>query len=86
MLLEEQTLLATTRSVVRGCGSYLPERVLTNAEIAKMVDAPIFHVNGEDPIAVMEMAKIALEFRHEFGRDVVVDKVLERRPEEPAKP
>jgi 2-oxoglutarate dehydrogenase E1 component len=48
-------------------------------EIAKMVDAPIFHVNGEDPIAVMEMAKIALEFRHEFGRDVVVDIYCYRR-------
>ena len=44
-----------------------------------MVDAPIFHVNGEDPIAVMEMAKIALEFRHEFGRDVVVDIYCYRR-------
>ena len=48
-------------------------------EIAKMVDAPIFHVNGEDPIAVMEMAKIALEFRHEFGRDSVVDIYCYRR-------
>jgi 2-oxoglutarate dehydrogenase E1 component len=48
-------------------------------EIAKMVDAPIFHVNAEDPIAVMEMAKIALEFRHEFGRDVVVDIYCYRR-------
>ncbi|HEY5704125.1 MAG TPA: 2-oxoglutarate dehydrogenase E1 component [Terrimicrobiaceae bacterium] len=48
-------------------------------EIAKMVDAPIFHVNGEDPIAVMEMAKIALEFRHEFGRDAVVDIYCYRR-------
>jgi 2-oxoglutarate dehydrogenase E1 component len=48
-------------------------------EIAKMVDAPIFHVNGEDPIAVMEMSKIALEFRHEFGRDVVVDIYCYRR-------
>jgi 2-oxoglutarate dehydrogenase E1 component len=48
-------------------------------EIAKMVDAPIFHVNGEDPIAVIEMAKIALEFRHEFGRDVVVDIYCYRR-------
>jgi 2-oxoglutarate dehydrogenase E1 component len=48
-------------------------------EIAKMVDAPIFHVNGEDPIAVMEMAKIALEFRHEFGRDVVLDIYCYRR-------
>jgi 2-oxoglutarate dehydrogenase E1 component len=48
-------------------------------EIAKMVDAPILHVNGEDPIAVMEMAKIALEFRHEFGRDVVVDIYCYRR-------
>ena len=48
-------------------------------EIAKMVDAPIFHVNGEDPIAVMEMSKIALEFRHEFGRDIVVDIYCYRR-------
>jgi 2-oxoglutarate dehydrogenase E1 component len=48
-------------------------------EIAKMVDAPIFHVNGEDPIAVMEVSKIALEFRHEFGRDVVVDIYCYRR-------
>jgi 2-oxoglutarate dehydrogenase E1 component len=48
-------------------------------EIAKMVDAPIFHVNGEDPIAVMEMSRIALEFRHEFGRDVVVDIYCYRR-------
>ena len=48
-------------------------------EIAKMVDAPILHVNGEDPIAVTEMAKIALEFRHEFGRDVVIDIYCYRR-------
>ena len=48
-------------------------------EIAKMIDAPIFHVNGEDPIAVMEMARIALEFRHEFGRDSVVDIYCYRR-------
>ena len=48
-------------------------------EIAKMVDAPIFHVNGEDPMAVTEMAKIALEFRHEFGRDVVIDIYCYRR-------
>ncbi len=48
-------------------------------DIAKMIEAPIFHVNGEDPIAVIEMAKIAMEFRQEFGRDVVVDIYCYRR-------
>jgi 2-oxoglutarate dehydrogenase E1 component len=48
-------------------------------DIAKMIDAPIFHVNGEDPIAVIEMAKIALEFRQEYGRDVVIDIYCYRR-------
>jgi 2-oxoglutarate dehydrogenase E1 component len=42
-------------------------------DIAKMVEAPIFHVNGEDPLSVVEIARIALEFRQTFGRDVVVD-------------
>lgn len=48
-------------------------------DIAKMVDAPIFHVNGEDPLTVIEMAQIALEFRQKFGRDVVVDIYCYRR-------
>jgi len=48
-------------------------------DIAKMIEAPIFHVNGEDPFAVSEMAKIALEFRQEFGRDVVLDIYCYRR-------
>ena len=48
-------------------------------DIAKMVDAPIFHVNGEDPLSVIEMAQIALEFRQKFGRDVVVDIYCYRR-------
>ena len=48
-------------------------------EIAKTVDAPIFHVNGDDPIAVAEATRIALAYRQEFGRDVVVDIVCYRR-------
>jgi 2-oxoglutarate dehydrogenase E1 component len=48
-------------------------------DIAKMIEAPIFHVNGEDPVAVMEMARIAMEYRQEFGRDVVVDIYCYRR-------
>jgi len=48
-------------------------------DIAKMIEAPIFHVNGEDPIAVIEVARMALEFRQEFGRDVVVDIYCYRR-------
>ena len=48
-------------------------------DIAKMIEAPIFHVNGEDPIAVIEAAQMALEFRQEFGRDVVIDIYCYRR-------
>ena len=48
-------------------------------EIAKTVEAPVFHVNGDDPIAVAEAARIALAFRQEFGRDIVVDVVCYRR-------
>jgi 2-oxoglutarate dehydrogenase E1 component len=48
-------------------------------DIAKMIEAPIFHVNGEDPVAVIEVARMAIEFRQEFGRDVVVDIYCYRR-------
>ncbi len=46
---------------------------------AKMIEAPIFHVNGEDPLAVIQVAEIATEFRQEFGRDVVIDIYCYRR-------
>jgi len=42
-------------------------------DVAKMIEAPIFHVNGDDPLAVYEVAVFATEFRQEFGRDVVID-------------
>jgi 2-oxoglutarate dehydrogenase E1 component len=42
-------------------------------DIAKIVDAPVFHVNGEDPLTVLEVARIAFDFRQSFGRDVVID-------------
>jgi len=48
-------------------------------DIAKMVDAPIFHVNGDDPEAVVHVSTLALEFRQRFKRDVVVDIVCYRR-------
>ncbi|HTM20459.1 MAG TPA: 2-oxoglutarate dehydrogenase E1 component, partial [Kofleriaceae bacterium] len=48
-------------------------------DIAKMVDAPIFHVNGDDPEAVVHVARLATEFRQQFKRDVVVDMVCYRR-------
>ncbi len=49
------------------------------SDVAKMVQAPIFHVNGDDPEAVVHVARIATEFRHEFKRDVVVDMFCYRR-------
>ncbi|HBH26250.1 MAG TPA: 2-oxoglutarate dehydrogenase E1 component [Rhodospirillaceae bacterium] len=48
-------------------------------DVAKMLGAPIFHVNGDDPEAVVHVARIATEFRQTFGRDVVVDIVCYRR-------
>jgi 2-oxoglutarate dehydrogenase E1 component len=48
-------------------------------DIAKMVEAPIFHVNGEDPLSVIQVAEFATEFRQEFGRDVVIDIYCYRR-------
>ncbi|MCX6957894.1 MAG: 2-oxoglutarate dehydrogenase E1 component [Verrucomicrobiae bacterium] len=48
-------------------------------DIAKFIEVPIFHVNGDDPIAVTRAARLALEFRQEFGQDVFVDIVCYRR-------
>jgi 2-oxoglutarate dehydrogenase E1 component len=48
-------------------------------DIAKMVDCPIFHVNGDDPEAVVHAAKVATEFRQIFQRDVVLDIFCYRR-------
>lgn len=48
-------------------------------DVAKMVEAPIFHCNGDDPEAVVHCARIATEFRQEFGVDVVLDMVCYRR-------
>ncbi|HEY1582983.1 MAG TPA: 2-oxoglutarate dehydrogenase E1 component [Chthoniobacterales bacterium] len=48
-------------------------------DIAKMIEVPIFHVNGDDPIAVRFVTETALDFRQEFGRDVVIDMYCYRR-------
>ncbi len=48
-------------------------------DIALMVEAPIFHVNGDDPEAVVHAAKVAVEFRQKFRKDVVIDVFCYRR-------
>ncbi len=49
------------------------------SEVAKMIQAPIFHVNGDDPEAVVHVARIAMEFRQTFNKDVVIDMFCYRR-------
>jgi 2-oxoglutarate dehydrogenase E1 component len=49
------------------------------SDVAKMIDAPIFHVNGDDPEAVVHVTKIAIEFRQRFGKPVVIDMFCYRR-------
>src|SRR5262249_16808972 len=48
-------------------------------DIAKMIEAPIFHVNGDDPLAVKFVSDLAFDFRQQFGRDVVIDMYSYRR-------
>ena len=48
-------------------------------DVALMVEAPIFHVNGDDPEAVVHAAKVATEFRQQFDKDVVIDMFCYRR-------
>jgi 2-oxoglutarate dehydrogenase E1 component len=52
---------------------------LYSTDIARMISAPIFHVNGDDPEACVRVARLAVEYRREFKKDVVVDMVCYRR-------
>ena len=49
------------------------------SDVALMVEAPIFHANGDDPEAVVYAAKVATEYRQQFGKDVVIDMFCYRR-------
>src|SRR5438876_7254823 len=48
-------------------------------DIGKMIEAPIFHVNGDDPLAIKFLSDLAFDFRQQFGRDVVIDMYCYRR-------
>ena len=50
-----------------------------STDVARMIQAPIFHVNGDDPEAVVRVGRLAFAYRQEFGKDVVIDMICYRR-------
>jgi 2-oxoglutarate dehydrogenase E1 component len=72
IVVNNQVGFTTSSSEDTGSGEYC-------TEVAKMVSAPILHVNGDDPEAVILATQIALDYRNEFKRDVVIDLICYRR-------
>ncbi len=69
----------TTPNPIEAAGGRESRTSLYCTDIAKMLEAPVFHVNADDPEAVVFVTRLAADYRAEFGKDVIIDLVCYRR-------
>ena len=79
MLVEQYILLLIIKLVFTTSNKNDARSTDYSTDVAKMIQAPVIHVNGDDPEMVVNAVKIATKYRHKFNKDIVIDLFCYRR-------